>query len=177
MNQHFARIVDGIVAEIWVSPSPDVTPAEAFHPDFPGIWMACAIDVEPGFVLDGGGALVPPPVVSLSKAELEDYLADRRWQAEQGGAFWRGWPIHTDDRSQGKYLSELQAIALNVRVDNDPWKFADGEFRPVSNADFPELAIAARDHVRNMFGIEALVLAEIEAGTVTTRQQIDAAFA
>ncbi|GAU80566.1 hypothetical protein BIWAKO_00454 [Bosea sp. BIWAKO-01] len=111
-----------------------------------------------------------------TKAELIGYVADRRWHAEQAGTAWHGWQIHTDDRSQGKYLSELQAIALNVRVDGDPWKFADGVFRPVSNADFPQLAIAAREHVRTVFGIEGAVLAQIEAGTITTAAEIEAAF-
>ena len=50
-------------------------------------------------------------------------------------SFWNGWPIHTDVASQGKYLSELQAITLGVRIDGDPRKFDDGEFRPVSNED------------------------------------------
>lgn len=112
-----------------------------------------------------------------ARATLVAYAADLRWKLEQAGAVWNGWPIHTDDRSQGKYLSELQAISLGVRLDNDPWKFADSEFRPVSNADFPQLATAAREHVRTVFGIEAGVLAAIDGGTITTRAEIDAAFA
>lgn len=134
---------------------------------------------EIGWLLDEDDALVPPAPVAepVTVEELVAYAADRRWQAEQAGTVWNDWPIHTDDRSQGKYLSELQAIALNVRVDGDPWKFADGVFRPLSNVDFPQLAIAAREHARTVFGIEWMVLAEIEAGTITTKAEIDAAFA
>ena len=108
--------------------------------------------------------------------DLTAYAADRRWRAEQNGTVWNGWPIHTDDRSQAKYLSELQAIALDVRVDGDPWNFADGVFRPVSNAEFASLAIKAREHVRTVYGIEGTVQAQIAAGAITKLAQIDAAF-
>lgn len=123
---------------------------------------------------DDGVWTVSEPLDALT--DLLAYAADLRWRVEQGGTEWNGWPIHTDDRSQGKYLSELQAIALDVRVDGDPWKFADGVFRPVSNTDFPALAIKAREHARTAFGIEGAVQAQIEAGTFTTREQIADAF-
>jgi|GEM_PF-5427392 len=45
----------------------------------------------------------------------------------------------------------------------------------VSNADFVDLADAVREHVRQCFGLEAQVLADIEAGTITEYGQIDAA--
>ncbi|CAL8972927.1 hypothetical protein RHODGE_RHODGE_01042 [Rhodoplanes serenus] len=109
--------------------------------------------------------------------DLAAYAADARWRRETGGTTWRGWPIHTDATSQTKYLAELQAISLGVRDDGDGWKFADGAFRAVSNADFSALATAARAHVRACFAAEAAVLAGIAAGTITTPAEIDAAFA
>jgi hypothetical protein len=175
MNQPYARVLDAVVVEIWVPPADDLTPQDAFHPDFPGVWHACDSEVEPGFLLNGG-VFNPPAAPVRTKAELIAYAADLRWRREQAGTIWNGWPIHTDDRSQGKILSELQAIAQGVRIDGDGWKFADGQFRSVANADFPALAIAAREHVRTVFGIEAGLLASIEAGTVTTTAEIDAAF-
>lgn len=115
--------------------------------------------------------------VRTAADDLRAYAAATRWKREQAGTTWNSWPIHTDDRSQGKYLSELQAIAIGVRDDSDPWKFADGLFRPVTNAEFPALATAAREHVRTVFGIEGAVLAAITSEAITTREQIDAAFA
>lgn len=137
--------------------------------------LECSYDAK--LVTDGVGGWRVLDAVEAAKAALIDYLKDLRWQREQAGTVWNGWPIHTDDRSQGKYLAELQAIALDDRVDGDLWKFADGLFRPVPNADFPALAKAARAHVRTMFGIEATVLAAIEAGMITTTAEVDAAFA
>ena len=112
-----------------------------------------------------------PPV------DLTAYAADARWRHETGGATWSGWPIHTDATSQTKYLAELQAIEIGARTDGDGWKFADGIFRPVSNADFAALATAARAHVRACFAAEAAVLADIAAGTIATTAEVDAAFA
>ncbi|MBA4220154.1 MAG: hypothetical protein C0458_05420 [Methylobacterium sp.] len=169
----YARIVGGVVAEIIETESV----AEVFHPEIAASLVETGPQTQPGWVYTGG-AFSPPPSQSLpSRNELIAYVADRRWLAEQAGTLWNSFPIHTDDRSQGKYLSELQAIALGVRIDDDPWKFADGLFRPVSNAEFPQLAISAREHVRTVFGIEAVVLAEIESGAITMPAEIDAAFA
>lgn len=170
-----ARIANRTIAEFPL-PAANCSLEESFHPDF----IASLVEVPNGAQIgwiEENGVFAAPPAQAPAKSNLVTYAAHLRWRREQSGAIWNGWPIHTDDRSQGKYLSEIQAIALNVRVDGDPWKFADGEFRPVSNSDFPQLAIAAREHVRTMFGIESMVLAEIEAGTITTTAEIDAAFA
>jgi len=173
----YVRIENGIVTNII-----DLDHPPTFAEPEGSLWRPVEDDlaVQYGWVVGEAGEIGPPPPPAVSppsKSELIGYAADRRWRAEQAGTEWNGWPIHTDDRSQGKYLSELQAIALDVRVEGDPWKFADGVFRPVSNAEFPQLAIAAREHVRTVFGIEALVLGEIEADTITTTAQIEAAFA
>ena len=113
----------------------------------------------------------------MTAADLTKYAANARWRREVGGAVWNGWPMSTDDRDQGKILAELAAIDRGERVDPDGWKFADGVFRLVSNEDFVGLALAVRAHVRACFMTEAMVLTGISAGTITTAEQIDAAFA
>lgn len=113
-----------------------------------------------------------PPTIDLAA-----YAANKRWQKEVGGCVWNEWPVMTDDRSQGKILAEVSAIERGERADPDGWKFADGEFRLVSNQDFIALALAVRNHVRNCFASEAQVLQAIAAGTITTTAEIDVAFA
>lgn len=112
-----------------------------------------------------------PPV------NLVAYAAQKRWEVEVAGTEWNGWPIHTDRESQGKYLSELQAITLEVRQDGEFWKFADDQFRPITNAEMQAMAIAARDHVKGTFALEAAALAAIVEGEATTTAAIDAIFA
>ncbi|MCH6205205.1 DUF4376 domain-containing protein [Brucella ciceri] len=108
---------------------------------------------------------------------LQEYAAAKRWEREVGGTVWNGWPVLSDRESQSKIIAEAVAIEKGERADGDPWKFADGEFRPLTNEQMDDLATAVRLHVRNSYGIEAQVLAAIEAGSITTEAQIDAAFA
>ncbi len=108
---------------------------------------------------------------------LQEYAAAKRWEREVGGTVWNGWPVLSDRESQSKIIAETVAIEKGERADGDPWKFADGEFRQLTNQQMDELATAVRLHVRNSYGIEAQVLAAIDAGNITTEAQIDAAFA
>ncbi|WP_266036383.1 DUF4376 domain-containing protein [Brucella intermedia] len=108
---------------------------------------------------------------------LQEYAAAKRWEREVGGTIWNGWPVLSDRESQSKIIAEAVAIEKGERSDGDPWKFADGEFRQLTNEQMDDLAAAVRLHVRNSYGIEAQVLAAIEAGSIATEAQIDAAFA
>lgn len=108
---------------------------------------------------------------------LQEYAAAKRWEREVGGTVWNGWPVLSDRESQSKIIAEALAIEKGERADGDPWKFTDGEFRPLTNEQMDDLAAAVRLHVRNSYGIEAQVLAAIEAGSITTEDQIDATFA
>ena len=104
---------------------------------------------------------------------LQEYAAAKRWEREVGGTVWNGWPVLSDRESQSKVIAEAVAIEKGERADGDPWKFADGEFRLLTNEQMDDLAAAVRLHVRNSYGIEAQVLAAIEAGSIATEAQID----
>nr|WP_278520286.1 DUF4376 domain-containing protein [Brucella anthropi] len=108
---------------------------------------------------------------------MQEYAAAKRWEREVGGTIWNGWPVLSDRESQSKIIAEAVAIEKGERADGDPWKFADGEFRQLTNEQMDDLAAAVRLHVRNSYGIEAQVLAAIDAGNITTEAQIEAAFA
>ncbi|MBB5046799.1 hypothetical protein HNR60_001547 [Rhodopseudomonas rhenobacensis] len=163
---HGPRLIDG-------QPNPDCrVPAEAVEITEPQ-WRDLL--AHPGLrrLVDGAVVDYTPPEQPI---DLPAYTAAVRWAKETGGTAWSGWPVATDDRSQGKILAELTAIDRGQRADPDGWKFADGEFRLVSNADFVTLAMAVRAHVRACFAAEASVLAGIAAGSITTTAQIDNAF-
>jgi hypothetical protein len=109
--------------------------------------------------------------------DLKAYAAHRRWLKEVGGTVWNGWPVHTDRESQAKIIAERLAIAEGERDDPDGWKFADGVFRMISNADFIALSNAVREHVRRCFTLEGMALAGIASGDITTPEDVDALFA
>lgn len=112
----------------------------------------------------------PPSVESLA-----DYASRRRWEVEVGGTTWNGWPVATDDRSKVLVNGELSAIDMGERKDGEAFKFADGLPRPLTNAQMQAVAVAMRAHVKVSFAAMFGVLVGLQAGTVTTRAQVDAA--
>lgn len=75
--------------------------------------------------------------------------------------------------------AKLTAAALFAQVDNTQtfqWKLADGSFSETLSAA-QMIAAAVGGYVNSCFAEEAEVVAEIDGGTITTREQIDAAFA
>jgi hypothetical protein len=113
---------------------------------------------------------VPPPV------DLNAYVANLRYEKEIGGTVWNTYPVHTDRESQNKISAEVLAISLGLRQDGDPWKFKDGEFRPITNAQMTDIANTVRSHIRNVFGKESLVIDKINSKEITTTDQIDIIF-
>lgn len=133
-------------------------------------------EVFGGMVWDGE-EFGPPLPIPLSEGELGVYAAAVRWEKEVGGTVWNGWTVHTDRESQGKIAAERLAIQAGERSDLDGWKFADGVFRPVTNADFVTMASAVREHVRACYAAEAVVLSGIAEGEIASTEEIDAVFA
>jgi hypothetical protein len=107
-------------------------------------------------------------------ADLIGYAADRRWRKEVGGIVVGGVPVTTDDRSK------LMIAGARIKADANPefttnWKTGSG-FILLDAATIIALSDAVLAHVDSCFETEGEVLAAIDAGTITTREQIDAAF-
>jgi hypothetical protein len=113
---------------------------------------------------------IPTPTTS----DLRAYLADKRWRVEVGGMVWNGWPVHTDDRSRGFISDEVLAVQMGQRADGEQWKFADGVFRPLTNEQVENMAVAARLHVVNCFAAEGALTAAILSGGIISTEEIDA---
>ncbi|WP_186389465.1 DUF4376 domain-containing protein [Stappia sp. TSB10P1A] len=163
-----AHVVGGIVVNI-IMAGPDFMVSDGYLTD--------ADDAAIGDLHDPDTGFSRPPAPAPLPAELIALAADLRWRAEVGGMEWRGWPVHTDRQSQTKVLAEHVAVTSGSRLDGEPWKFADGLFRELTNADVQDLARAVREHVRASFAAEAAVAADIEAGVIVTREAVEAAFA
>lgn len=116
------------------------------------------------------------PQTSYPAMTLQEYAAAKRWEKETGGIEINGLTVATDDRSK------TMISGARVAAQNDPefltqWKAADGTFATINAAAIIAISDAMLAHVSHCFAIEAQVLAEIEAGTISTVEQIDAAFA
>jgi hypothetical protein len=107
---------------------------------------------------------------------LNTYTAFKRWQKEQGGiTLSSGMPIKTDDRAQAKITGVF--VAAQEKPDMvTPWHAPDGSVHQLDASQVVAMNNELLTHINNCFAISADVLAGIEAGTVTTREEIDAAF-
>lgn len=108
---------------------------------------------------------------------LDTYTADCRWRKEQAGiTLTSGMPIKTDDRSQAKITGAYAAAQVMPTV-TTTWHAADGTDHPLDATAIIAMNQELLVHIDDCFAISAEVLAQIAAGTITTREQIDAAFA
>lgn len=110
-------------------------------------------------------------------ASLKTYAAAKRYEKEIAGANVGGVVYPSDRETQAK----LTAAALFAQVDNTQtfrWKLANGSFTDaLTAAQVVAVAAAVGGYVNGCFAIEQSVGAQIDAGTITTRAQVDAAFA
>lgn len=107
---------------------------------------------------------------------LETYTVFKRWQKEQAGiTLSSGKPIKTDDRSQAKITGAYIAMQVQSSAVTS-WAYADGSVAEASAADITAMNTALLTHINDCFSISADVLDQIASGTITTREQIDAAF-
>ena len=117
------------------------------------------------------------PSPEPAPVDLAAYGAHRRWFTETSGCRFNNWPVKTDAESQAKITAERLAVEAGVRLDTDLWKFADGEFRVLTNEEMTGLSNTVREHVRNCFAREGWVQLAIANGDITTTAEIDEAFA
>lgn len=138
-----------------------------------------AVRISPGDTLDLITGVVTPLVPDQppppSKQELRDYAAEKRWSVETGGSAWNGHVVRTDRDSQSKLIAEFVAIQAGIRPDPSRWKMQSGDFVSLSNGQMTDVILTARTHVAQAFEIEDLVLNDIEAGLITTFQDIEQA--
>ncbi|WP_418459723.1 DUF4376 domain-containing protein [Brucella intermedia] len=123
-------------------------------------------------------AMMITPEMKQAKAldALRDYAANKRWQKETGGIEINGLTVATDDRSK-TMISGARVAAQNDPNFTTQWKAAGGSFVTIDAAAVIGISDAMLAHVSSCFATEAQVLAGIEAGTISTIEQIDTAFA
>lgn len=121
------------------------------------------------------GSAVIDRVVAQTKTSLIAYAKQRRWEIETGGVTVNGSRVETDDRSK------LMILGARLRADADPdttedWDMPDGTTRVLSAPEIVALSDAIAAHVSTVFKTYSQVKAKIEAGTITTTEQINAEF-
>lgn len=111
------------------------------------------------------GFLSPP-------VDLRAYAVDKRWRVEIGGTTVNGILVPTDDSAKLKLLGAAMTLADNAST---PLVIRGVSYGVMSGAQIKALNAAVINHVQATFPVLAAVLASIEAGTIATTAQIDAA--
>lgn len=109
------------------------------------------------------------------KLALLGYARLRRWQIETGGIVVEGMPVATDDRSK------LMISGARTSADADP-DFTTSWDAGAVDVDLDAEQIiaisdAVRNHVAGVFAKFKTIRAGIEAGTISSKAQVDAAYA
>lgn len=110
------------------------------------------------------------------KSELSVYAAQKRWEKETGGIVLNGVPVGTDDRSK------LMIMGVRLRAAGNPdlienWAPGNGNIYPLNASQLIAISDAVGQHVSACFATYSQVKANIDSGVITTKEQVDAAFA
>lgn len=134
------------------------------------------VPIKPGagWTWNGSQWIAPP---ALTKDDLAAYTRDKSRQVRVGGTTINGSPVKTDDGS----LALINGMAALAQQDSTrTFSFDTGDGTTVltlTAAEAIAFAQAVGGWVQLTFDRRAEVLTAIGAGTVTTPDQIDAAFA
>lgn len=116
------------------------------------------------------------PIPGPTAADLYAYAAAKRWERETAGIMVSGLPIASDVASQTKLAGAAQAATAGLLPATVAFKTQAG-FIDVTPAQVRGVYAALVAHVQDCYARESQAAAGILAGTITTRAQVDAAFA
>jgi surface antigen len=108
---------------------------------------------------------------------LNYYTADARFRKETGGITVGGVALRTDRLSQSQRDAAHTYLSLATAGTTVAWKNADDSFATLTAAQLATQMEATAGFVQDCFSCENTTLASITGGTITTRAQVDAAFA
>jgi len=108
------------------------------------------------------------------KAALKAYAAQKRYAVETGGKTVMGMPIPTDRETQSKLSGAVLAFQTGALTGSINWKTSAG-WTTLDQAAVSALASAVAAHVQAAFTTEKSVSDAIDAETITTIDQINAA--
>ena len=163
-NRLFSSAVQALV--------PTTDPAFAAWGGTPTPWPRDAAGVQTDAALQE--VLTPYSVF----VNLPNYTADVRWRKIETGIVVNGIPFPCD---QGT-LSALNSATIYTESATGSgavinWKLPDGSFTQLNKSEINELQLASQGFCQACFTCENDTLIAITAGSITTREQVDTAFA
>lgn len=111
------------------------------------------------------------PKGNVIKAALKEYAAKLRYKRQRGGYTYRGQFYNADANSVAA-LTMAFSLAKHNPSYNTQWKMKNGTFRPMDAQNIIGTYGAVTGFVQSLFNAEAVVHAAIDAGSVTTKDQV-----
>jgi len=108
------------------------------------------------------------------KTALKAYAAQVRYNKETGGMTVMGATIPTDRETQSKLSGAVLAFQTGALTGSIDWKSSSG-WLTLDQAAVTGIATPVAAHVQAAFSAEKAVSEAIDAGTITTRADVDAA--
>lgn len=178
-TQTYARIVDGLVAEILELPS-DINVEAVFGPGVltnvtavAGVTVGGTATWAPGSSGCPFTFGAPPGRPALTQAQAIAALAAYRYTRETAGIDFTpagaSGPstVGTSRQAQAQVSGAAVMAGAGVWPDGTPWKMADGSFVPLTRADVLAMATRVSTYVAGCFAREAALAAVIHTGDVS----------
>ena len=124
-----------------------------------------------------GTAYGSPADVPATQAELLDYLADLRWAAENAGVDFSGIPLPTDRERRSALKDAADKLRDGTLTSPIAVAFSASVYANVTLEQIDACVAAITVYVQKVFSDAATVAAQIIAGTLTTKNQVTAAWA
>lgn len=158
--------------------------------DQANVWSsarAMSVPVDDAIYVDWSATNSPSTAASMADlyvvlaaqypaGSLPTYNADARYRKSSGGVSIGGKPYLTDPVARNT-VDSAHTYAVNNPGHITNWKLADGTFIPLDEPGLAHVLQEMATFVQTCFTCESANLTAINGGTMTSRTQIDAAFA
>jgi hypothetical protein len=163
----YARIEAGKIAEVF-----QLEPV--LHPTLMADVHQVDDAAQVGWLFDGVTASPPLPPPPLSKPELKALAADKRFRVETGGLVVGGIPIATDRQAQAMITGASNLFDKDPLLLTVDWSIDAENFVTLDKATVQQNGILIGRHVQASFTAQRQIVALIDAGDITTAEQIEA---
>jgi hypothetical protein len=144
---------------------------------YPGNWLGCA---TPGELSERGISTQPdepPQAPSVTPNDLLNALAHHRWVAERAGTAWGQLTLPTDRERRSALKDAADKMRDGTLQSPIAVAFSSSVYASVTLEQLDAAVGIITNYVQKVFADAMTVAAKIAAGTVTTREQLDAEWA
>lgn len=164
--------IDGdIVAQVWRNSTIETALIGLDPVDKQSMLATEQPNVAVGMRLVDGVFVQPAP----TKEQLHDFASSVRDRKVYDGIAVGAMSIPTDERTQQVLAAAYTMAKLDPTYTIPDWK-VDGAYVSLSNEQIIAIATAVREHVQTCFSLNKTVDQRIDAGEITDRYGVTAAF-